>query len=845
MRVVAAVPACGLLAGCALGVRCPELAPFAFVILLLVLTALAVQAYRRPWPRVLLAAVALGFGAGGVRLAQIAWRDAWRPTLRLAFESIAQAERVEAERHGEARPLDDRVSVVLVGVLREDAALSGGGAVSLDVDVRWVGRARSWRGGVDPAINPVEGGVLLTVAGTAAVDRFVEWRRGRVIRASAQLRRPSRYLDPGVPDQERVLARRGVTLVGTVKSSALVDVEAIGGGIAERAASVRAFTRRAVAASVAPWSARSAAIVTAILIGDRTGLDATVERRLQEAGTYHVIAISGGNIAILAGLMLAAFRLAGVLGRVAMLTAIAGLLAYGFLVTGGASVDRATVMAAIYFASRALDLRGPPFNTLALVAALLVLVNPLTVADPAFLLTFGATAAILAFVPDVPVQRVPRRVAPVVLLGAVSFVAEAALLPVGATFFSRITLAGLLLNFAAIPLMAIAQIAGMAVVPLFLVSTRLALAAGFIAHFGAEGLVRSADLVRVAPFLTWRVTPPSAFTITVYYAGALIAWALWRRRVQVVGSAESWLSRAGRRVSTVAAIAAACWILCEPWTIWRARGDGRLHLTFIDVGQGDSAFIRFPRGSTMLVDAGGLPDGSSFDIGDRIVAATLRRDGVRRLGTLVLTHGDADHIGGAGTNLAEFRPWDVWEGIPVPASVRLRALHTTARETRSRWTSLQTQDETAIDDVRVSVKHPAIPEWERQVVRNDDSIVLELRWRNVSIVLTGDIGTEVEQAIVGDFAPAPLRVVKVPHHGSATSSSEAFVRGLAPQVAVISVGRSNAFGHPAATVLERYQSIGAALFRTDRDGAINVDTDGTTLDIHTCTGRRIQITARQ
>ena len=136
------------------------------------------------------------------------------------------------------------------------------------------------------------------------------------------------------------------------------------------------------------------------MIGDRTGLDSDVVRRLQEAGIYHVIAISGGNIALLAGFTLAVFRLAGVLGRAAMLSAATALIAYGFLVGGGASVNRAVLMAVVYFVGRAWDLRGPPLQALTVVAGILVLVDPLSIADPASLLTFGATAAIIASSPS-------------------------------------------------------------------------------------------------------------------------------------------------------------------------------------------------------------------------------------------------------------------------------------------------------------------------------------------------------------------------------------------------------------------------------------------------------------
>jgi len=143
--------------------------------------------------------------------------------------------------------------------------------------------------------------------------------------------------------------------------------------------------------------------------------------------------------------------------------------------------------------------------------------------------------------------------------------------------------------------------------------------------------------------------------------------------------------------------------------------------------------------------------------------------------------------------------------------------------------------------VEVTAWHPAPADWERQRVRNDDSLVLEVRWKDVSILLTGDIGRDIERDLVASIPPSPLRVLKVPHHGSLTSSSRDFVQALAPRVAVFSVGRSNHFGHPAPDVLQRYRDVGAAIFRTDQDGAVMVDTDGTSLNVHTFTGRTLSL----
>jgi competence protein ComEC len=147
----------------------------------------------------------------------------------------------------------------------------------------------------------------------------------------------------------------------------------------------------------------------------------------------------------------------------------------------------------------------------------------------------------------------------------------------------------------------------------------------------------------------------------------------------------------------------------------------------------------------------------------------------------------------------------------------------------------------AIDGVQVIVWHPAVADWERQRVRNDDSIVIELVWRKVSIVLTGDIGKEVEHGVVSSLRPAPLRIVKVPHHGSRSSSTLEFVDALKPRVAIVSAGRGNRFGHPAAAVIDRYRRTGAEIFRTDQDGAVMVETDGAGVNVTTFTGRRFQI----
>ena len=234
----------------------------------------------------------MAFAAVCALLAAAAEDAARHPPLRTLLEQRLGGfaiEGLDVPRH--------ETPVVIEGTLAADAAVTDSGALlRLRVERVWLGLC--------PEAAP--GGASLTVTGVLAADAVGEWRAGRRIKAPALLRRPARYLNAGVPDQERLLARRGVSLVGSIKSAALVEVISRGHWFDETAGAIRSAVRQAMARHVAVRDPRSAAVATAILIGDRGGLEVDVERRLQEAGTYHVIAISGGNIAILAGLILGA-----------------------------------------------------------------------------------------------------------------------------------------------------------------------------------------------------------------------------------------------------------------------------------------------------------------------------------------------------------------------------------------------------------------------------------------------------------------------------------------------------------------------------------------------------------
>ena len=203
------------------------------------------------------------------------------------------------------------------------------------------------------------------------------------------------------------------------------------------------------------------------------------------------------------------------------------------------------------------------------------------------------------------------------------------------------------------------------------------------------------------------------------------------------------------------------------------------------------------------------------------------------LDAVLLTHGDPDHIGGARSVVDNFAPDEVWEGVSVARHVRLQEVLRKARESGAQVERRQAGEEMLTGGARLRVLHPPPPDWERQRVRNDDSVVVELLYGDVAVLLLGDVGAGVERAILPHLTPAPSRILKVAHHGSRTSSSRELLDYWRPQIAVISCGRGNTFGHPAPDVLRRLDAIGATIYRTDLDGQVTIETNGHDVQVRT------------
>ncbi|MGE0814790.1 MAG: DNA internalization-related competence protein ComEC/Rec2 [Vicinamibacterales bacterium] len=684
---------------------------------------------------------------------------------------------------------------------------------------------------------PVEGSVTVAVAGHDAVRARSGWRAGRRLSMVVFLRRPTRARNPGAPGEARDAARRRAALVGAVKSALVVETTGRGPWVSEAAADVRARARRAIARAAGPDAAEAAAVGTAVLIGDRAGLSAELQDRLQRAGTFHVIAISGGNIALWA--VLAAWLAGRVTAhRAAALGATAAaVVAYAYVVGGGASVLRASGMAVVGVTARWLDQRAAALNVLAATSGVLVAVDPLVVADVGFWLTTAATAGLVLGLPaDRPASRARAWGRALVLT---SVAAEGALLPIVASVFQQVSVAGLAASAVAVPAMAVVQGAALAAVLADAVAPPLVWVAGGVLRAATLAVTESARLVDVMPWLAWKVPPPSIGAVAAYYV-SLAAW-LWAR-----SRLDASRARPVRRAAAVAVPLAACWVAVSPATLL-PRAPGRLEVTALDVGQGDAIYVAFPNGRRMLVDAGGLL-GDGGDLGARVVGPALRALGVRRLDYLVVSHPDADHLGGAAAIVREFRPAEVWSGIDVPGHEPTARLQREAARAGASWREVRRGDRLVVGGVDLTVRHPDRPQWERPRVRNDDSIVCDLTYGRVRIVLSGDAGQAVEEALTADArdgpAPPPFTVLKVAHHGSASASSQAWLEHLRPTIALVSAGAANAFGHPAPAVLARLQRVGASVWRTDLDGAITVATDGLAVAVRSATGREAAFAAQ-
>jgi competence protein ComEC len=593
--------------------------------------------------------------------------------------------------------------------------------------------------------------------------------------------------------------RQGLAALATCKSARLLErrdgEEA--GPVRRGAAALREWARGVFSRSMPAGTERG--LVRAMVLGDRSEIDETTAEAFRASGTYHVLALSGAQVALLAGLVVGGLRFVRASPWTQAAVTAATIGAYAVFVGGDVPVVRAALMASAVLAGRALELDADPANLLGVAALVLLAHRPAAAADVGFQLSFGATLGILVLAG--PLTRgVPRLPLRLDLAVAASVAAQSALAPILAGWFHRLAPAAVLLNIAAVPLSGAVLLAGLAVLLVAPLGPGLAPAAGGVAWVAARALRLSGDLGPLAPWLDVRVAGPTLLAVAFHVTG--------------LGLLYGGRRRAGLALLVACHLALVAGRLSRP-------ADGRLHLTVIDVGQGDSLLLRSPSGRSLLIDAGGSRD-PRFDPGEARVAPELWREGVHRLDALVVTHAHPDHVGGAPFVLRAFRVAQVWEGPAPLRDPEWRRVDAGLDGGRSARLTVAEGMRLGWDGVRIAVLGPRRPRRPPRSVRNEDSVVLDVALGEVHLLLTGDVSGEAEEGL---RVPRSF-VVKVPHHGSRSSSGSGLIASSGARLAVVSAGAHNPFGHPHPEVVERYRRSGALVLRTDRDGTVSVATDG-------------------
>jgi competence protein ComEC len=554
-------------------------------------------------------------------------------------------------------------------------------------------------------------------------------------------------------------------------------------------------------------------VLEALLLGERGRMDEHLSLALQKAGLYHLFAISGAHIALLSFILFFFLRILRIPTRPSYVILMILLIFYAFLVEGRPSIFRATVMTLFFLLGKLIWRETNLLNTISFSAFVLLVINPFSLFDPGFQLTFTATLAIILFFPKVKkvLPKLPLRVSEIL---AVSITAQLGVLPIMARVFNRITFSSLLLNFAALPLVALIMLSGY----LFLLLTFFsAFLSGWLAEglrVAINGLVSLSHVLDSFTFFSFRIPTPHLVTIAGYYIFSSLLLFSFKKKKWKWPLAAAFLT---------------FFVLLVTYPFPPVSKE--LKVTFIDVGQGDSILVEFPGKKKMLVDGGGLPS-NDFNIGERVVSPFLWKKGIKTVDFMVLTHAHPDHMNGFLSVVENFKIREFWESLsPVENTSYSQLQQNLNRSTVSR--RIFRGQTFNFDGVTIDILHPQEREPRVLSIDNDQSAVLRLTYGRTSFLLAADIGVEAERDILASGLEVRSDVLKSPHHGSRSSSSQDFLEGVDPQFVVISAGERNRYGLPDLEVLNRYREFGATVLRTDIHGAVQISSDGRTLQVKT------------
>ncbi|HEX4211028.1 MAG TPA: DNA internalization-related competence protein ComEC/Rec2 [Candidatus Binataceae bacterium] len=712
------------------------------------------------------------------------------------------------------------------------------------------------RAGLAQSANPAESvSALSPVHGTARVTVVSgsHFAVGDELRVTGALRFPRNDGDPGEFDYRGWTLRQGLVaeVYAEPRKHHSTPVVIIGHREAFPAARIQRVRDHIGAFIDANLPEPERSEMRALIIGDRSGIGEPLRQRFALTGMAHLLVISGLHLGIVAGAAFMAMRFmlwrtaptlmaSGYASKLAAATAALAAIGYSTIAGHHVSTTRALVMVLAYMGAIMIDRSREFMASLVLAALIICLAMPGSTADIGFQLSFFAVGAILIgmrrfsawwrwryVIGTEPnstlLWRAREGMAQYV---AISFWAMVGTAPLTGFYFNQFAIVGLAANAIVVPIMGFGciicgLIASMlsficmpaARVPLWLAGECAALGnvlAGWFEHW---------------PCAWFRIFTPTIPELLIAY-GLLGLW-ITRPLAGTASDPSLGKSFGGRHPAIAPARRMTAIVLLIAlaadagyWTFDRCfRRD--LRITFLSVGEGDAAVVRFPGSRVMLIDGGGA-FGGTFDPGERLVAPYLWSQKIMRVDYVVVSHPDRDHFGGLTFIARNFRPREFWTGGTSSDNDSYQELVEAmdAAGAQSNLCNAVAPTET-IGGVTMRCLWSAAALTETK--DNNESVVLRLDYRGKAILFPGDLEAKAERELIATGADVSATILKVPHHGSITSSSAGFLEAVAPHIAVMSLGYHNRFHFPAPAVLQRYRDAGIPLLRTDQVGAVFAD----------------------
>ena len=668
-------------------------------------------------------------------------------------------------------------------------------------------------------------------------------RYGKHLTLTGVLHQPQSKRNPGGFDYQAYLAQQGV--VGIIDTKGLLRIGEQGGFPPLRwIETLRLRTERLIDVIYTKPEVENpllepslhAQLLKGILLGKRSDVPTETLDLFRNSGTFHVLAVSGLHVGLVAMFCYFGFSLFRLPQKILCLLTIIAVLTYACLIGFRPSVFRASLMAILFLCATLIDRDADLFNLLGFAALVLLLLNPQQLWDVGFQLSFVAVASIVYFVPKMekPLRRLWESTEDSVLTKFRNATIKWMILSYLVTFAAQIGTGPLIAYhfYRAYPLGIIVGPFAVGLVSLIVAVGMVSVCVGFI-WFSFAKLLGVLNHVIISLFLSligmfgqiWgvvKLTPPT-FGLVVLYIAFCLGIAHWR----IVYRQWKIASLIGLSVITI-------WV----WdTAFHEKGR-LLEVTTLDVGQGDAAIVRFPDNRTILIDGGiqrSYYDKQArkqveYDVGKRIIEPYLDFHGIRELDMVVLTHPDLDHGGGLAYILQNFKVEQVLgiSDMPLDSQTHHR-LHTIAKARNIPYSFPYAGEIEFTSTATLNLLHPIDASSTNllDTDKNDDSLVMKITCGEVDLLFTGDIGKNAESRLIASGQDLRSEILKVPHHGSRTSSSAPFLDAVQPRYAICSLGQGNRYQFPHADVVERYRVRGCSMLRTDESGAITLRTDGT------------------